>query len=304
MSIGFVFVLKRACVRGDASEMQNVKTNRLKCEGGMLLTSSVCLPNGYLKGEAPESPTIIDTKMEINNIREINDKKMTITLDYYQELKWTDNRIIASSSVAVLNTNLIDHVWKPDLWIKNICNFKLHRVLEPTSGLIIISDDYCDSNNCTGDHIKRNTTVMYNHEAQATIYCNFDFLYYPMDTQHCDFIMDGSYPYPNIVNIIFKEGQFGVTNNNTNTDAFIIDVTFKDVQGGTNGTGIHSSITMKRCLLPFLIEYYLPCIAIIVVSFVSFLISLRSLPARVALLVTEFLTLTNILIAQQVNIEG
>ena len=81
MSMVFVFIVKRPCVKGDASEGQNMKKNTLKCEGGMLLSSSVCLPKGYLKGEAPESPTIIDTKMEIHNIREINDRKMTVTLD-------------------------------------------------------------------------------------------------------------------------------------------------------------------------------------------------------------------------------
>ena len=36
------------------------------------------------------------------------------------------------------------------------------------------------------------------------------------------------------------------------------------------------------------------------VSFIGFIISMDSIPARVALLVTQFLTQTNILIAQQV----
>ena len=119
-----------------------------------------------------------------------------------------------------------------------------------------------------------------------------------MDTQYCQFIMDGSYPYPNVVNIIFVKGQFRVNNKNSNTDDFVIEVTFQD---DTNGTGMYSNITMKRCLLPFVMKYYLPCIAIILVSFFSFLLALDSVPARVVLLVTQFLTLTNILIAQQVN---
>ena len=140
--------------------------------------------------------------------------------------------------------------------------------------------------------------VTYNLEAQATVHCNFYFERYPMDTQHCEFTMDGSYPYADIMTLKFEEGHFGVTNNNSNTDDYVIDVTFKE---NSNGTGIHSIIKMKRCVLPFIIKYYLPCIAILCVSSISFLISLRSVPGRVALLVTQFLTLTNILIAQQVN---
>jgi hypothetical protein len=51
----------------------------LDCENGTLLSTSVCIPEGYLKEEVPEIPTVVNTKMEINNIREVNDKKMLIT---------------------------------------------------------------------------------------------------------------------------------------------------------------------------------------------------------------------------------
>ena len=119
-----------------------------------------------------------------------------------------------------------------------------------------------------------------------------------MDTQYCDFELDGAYPERGIVYFNLKGGQFGVNRGNRNTDKFEIDVSFQNQTEFR--TGIKSTIKMKRCLLPFIIKYYLPCIAIIIVSLISFLISIDSLPARVALLVTQFLTLTNILIAQQV----
>ena len=150
---------------------------------------------------------------------------------------------------------------------------------------------------CRKNELKHNTIVTYNMEAEVTIYCNFKFLNYPMDTQYCDFIMDGSYPYPNIIELSFEVGRFGFTNQNTNVDAFSIEIIFND---NNNQTGMHSTITLKRHILPFIIKYYLPCIAIITVSLINFLISVYSIPARVALLVTQFLTLTNILIAQQV----
>ena len=136
-------------------------------------------------------------------------------------------------------------------------------------------------------------------EALATIYCNFDFLNYPMDTQQCEFLMDGAYPYPNIVDFTFELGIFGVTNENANTDDFGIEIMFKQ---NINTTGINSVIKLERKILPFLVKYYLPCIAIIIVSLHSFLISMDSIPARVGLLATQFLTLTSILIASQVTI--
>ena len=121
-----------------------------------------------------------------------------------------------------------------------------------------------------------------------------------MDTQFCDFSMNGAYPEEGVVEFKLKLGQFGETNQNSNTDDFEIDVSFQNNTKFNNSTPVRGLIKMKRCILPYIIKYYLPCIAIIIVSLISFLISIDSLPARVALLVTQFLTLTNILIAQQV----
>ena len=274
-----------------------MQENTFNCEYGTWISSSVCIPKGYIKSEPPKAPTIVTTKIEINNIREVNDKKMRITIDFYQELEWRDNRLLVTLSPntsSVFNNNLINSLWKPDLWIKNLFGFQLLKVLEPTGGLTISDESFTDKTK----EMTRNILISYNMEAQATIYCNFNFFNYPMDTQICEFIIDGAYPKADVVNLSFMMGMFGVTNNNFNLDDFIIDVTFKNE---SSQTGVHSIITLERCVLPFIIRYYIPCIAIISVSLMNFLISLDSIPARTALLVTQFLTLTNILIAQQVS---
>ena len=62
----------------------------VKCPGGMLLSSTICLPNGYRKGELPTVPVEINTAIEVNNIREIDDKKMTVSLEFHPQLVWAD----------------------------------------------------------------------------------------------------------------------------------------------------------------------------------------------------------------------
>jgi hypothetical protein len=91
MYISFAKTLSIASIPSQTSKNEEMKLN---CENGTLLSSSVCIPEGYLKEEVPEIPTVVNTKMEINNIREVNDKKMLITLDFYQELVWVDNRLM------------------------------------------------------------------------------------------------------------------------------------------------------------------------------------------------------------------
>ena len=68
-----------------------------------------------------------------------------------------------------------------------------------------------------------------------------------------------------------------------------------------NDTKFGFTIRMSRRLQPFVMECYLPCIAIVVVSHISFIVPLDALPGRIALLVTLFLTLANICIHQQVR---
>ena len=59
-------------------------------------------------------------------------------------------------------------------------------------------------------------------------------------------------------------------------------------------------IRMIRARLPFVMKYYLPCAVIVVVSQISFVIPPESTPARVGLLVTLFLCMTNIFASHQV----
>ena len=284
------------------------ENGRLDCKGGTFLSSSVCLPSGYNLGEVPAIPSIIHTKFEINNIREIIDKKMMVTFEYYQELSWIDNRILTNLSNAELKlggvpltSNQLQYIWTPDLWIQNLFDFKLRSVFNPSIGMYINETKTCEITDCNATDVAEDlmdTTVTFNFEARATVFCNFNYFRYPLDSQICNFVMSSAYPFPNIVIFKLEESQFGTTFNNSNTDDFVLDITFNYIVN--TFSGISCVLKLERRLLPYIMKYYLPCVAMVIVSFISFLISLNSIPARVALLVTLFLTLTNILIAQQV----
>ena len=171
------------------AELVDVTTNAVTheeeryvaCPGGMLLSSSVCLPKGYRKGELPKIPLEVNAAIEVNNIREIDDKKMTVSLEFHPQLVWADNRIITNLSEQeirsgkVLNNNNLENIWKPDLLIENLSYFKIHSVLEDMSGLAI-------GNGITLG-LKNETAICYEFSAKASIYCSFDFSHYPMDEQ-------------------------------------------------------------------------------------------------------------------------
>ena len=141
-------------------------------------------------------------------------------------------------------------------------------------------------------------------EWEVDISCLFNLKSYPMDTQRCRFEQATFYmmlylsPGDNMGLWQYKSNGFYVTINYTGN---LID--FDDpYQGMENGTSVFGfDITLERMLQPFLFQYYLPCMAIVLVSQISFIIPLSSIPGRVALVVTQFLTLTNIFIHQTVG---
>ena len=90
--------------------------------------------------------------------------------------------------------------------------------------------------------------------------------------------------------------------NKYRADNFDMAIQFYDngIDYGNNIIGIMVSM----CRLPnaFIFMYYLPCITIVLVSLIGFVIPVSAIPGRIALLVTQFLTLTNLSINQMVRI--
>jgi hypothetical protein len=73
----------------------------------------------------------------------------------------------------------------------------------------------------------------------------------------------------------------------------------KITQNSTGDFGF--DIILERIAQPYMFQYYFPCAAIVIISQISFIIPLSAIPGRVGLVVTQFLTLTNIFIYQMVR---
>ena len=81
---------------------------------------------------------------------------------------------------------------------------------------------------------------------------------------------------------------------------FIENLTKEGFFDGLKEVGFN--LTMKRIQQPFILRYYLPCVAIVIVTQISFYIPPDAIPGRIGLLITLFLTLMNLLIGEQVNL--
>ena len=136
----------------------------------------------------------------------------------------------------------------------------------------------------------------------VTLYCKFDFSAFPLDTQHCRFRQFGTsqtiiptmYPSLNLDNVKYQAGGFQINISPTVDQS---NITLAD--DAKNSIGFN--ITLRRIYQPYIYQYYLPCISIVLVSHVSLIIPISAVSGRVGLVVTQFLTLTNIFIQLMVN---
>ena len=137
---------------------------------------------------------------------------------------------------------------------------------------------------------------------RATLFCEFQFSSFPLDTQVCNFVQSVG---PEGVCLLFSPKKLDKWNHETNGYQVTVrqrggSITHNiDFQNGTCRCGFN--VTLTRMIQPYLFQYYFPSIAIVVVSQISFIIPLSAIPGRIGLIVTQFLTLTNIFIHQMVS---
>ena len=136
-----------------------------------------------------------------------------------------------------------------------------------------------------------------------TISCPFDFPNFPFDKTKCPLIIrfrnvDASFGTSKKTFIDFME--------QTDMDGFKIGLKQTDVNktswANINITQMKVDIILERQVSKYVFQYYIPCFTIVIATSFSFIVPLSAIPGRIALIVTQFLTLTNIFINQMVSL--
>ena len=214
-------------------------------------------------------------------------------------MKWTDSNIKSHSLDTTstdngisISLNMVDQLWTPDFYVYNLSDHKAFK------DSILITRIRTWTENPFNEN---ETMVEYKMEGKAMVYCDFYLPRYPMDVQKCLFRFGSQ---ANDVGfVLFDDENKFHHRARYEAVAFEVVITFVD-DNIDNQTveyePIGFDIKMERVIGPFIFKYYLPCFAIVTASSISFIIPLTAIPGRVALMVTQFLTLTNLFIYQMV----
>ena len=252
----------------------------------------------------------------MTRISSINEKSKLLDLDIKMRLMWEDVRIRSRFSdyldihrLPPITKDGTSLIWVPPTDIENLktLNFLNDPIKFNWVLLFLSSPDL--------EMFSSNTTLVHTFvEWHVTISCEFDFSNYPLDDQTCGFRMwlyDSMVTYKDMssrYNLIISSKQNIQTGENaTLTQGF--EITKLAIQPSVeelSGTGLHFGrfgydFEMKRVVTPFIYQYYLPCALIVVASCLSFIVPISATPGRIALVVTQFLTLTNLFINEKVG---
>lgn len=270
-------------------------------EYDQLLETGACIPYHYRPQAVPDKGnTKIFTTIMQENIREVDNKREIITVDLKLKMQWVDGRIKTNFSeedkknggIGLDLLYQIHKIWKPLMYFHNLTDWKSHEDSYNFLGLTLDANHSLNTNE---------TVVEYTLGTKATIYCNFDFITYPMDEQSC-LLRFGSKELGLDLVLFDPSNTYHVKKEYEVAD-FDISINYFNgyLEGPNSNRIVGYDVKMRRKLEPFFMMYYLPCMAILLVSTISFAVPLAATPGRIALLVTLFLTLTNLFIYEMVN---
>ena len=294
-----------------------------------LFTKNVCLTKDYSKFDEPNESNRTHLGIVFLNHQAVNvdDKKKEITLEVSALIHWKDERIKAFFSphrnyiqLPPIMPQNPPRIWTPftKIEIPNIRNIKYLR--NPTVANFRVQQAEHVNGMFKNDLFPSNFPIVQSYiKWSISIHCQFQFSKFPFDENSCPFVLrfwdtDISLGVPKSSweswkglkghkeKVDFKEKE------QKEADGFKIEV--KQIHPSNTSfdgfyfTDVELFITIKRQSTKYIYQYYIPCITIVIASSFSFIIPLSAIPGRVALIVTQFLTLTNIFINQIVSIRG
>lgn len=230
-----------------------------------------------------DEPVKVLVQLYIVSIDSFSDHSMDYTLTMILRQKWHDSRLVYNKTHGIraleLDPKSMDKVWVPDLYMVNEKAAKIHDVTIPNKLLHIYSDG----------------SVFYTMRLTATFSCHMNLLKYPMDFQICSMEIE-SYGY-STDRLVFRWNPVPVEMaNNMSLPQFKIGHLHTAIcdrmYSGIKYTCIAMDIHFTRRYGYHLIQEYIPSSLIVMLSWVSFWISLDAVPARISLGLLSVLTMT------------
>lgn len=234
--------------------------------------------------ESNES-TKVNMSLYVNSIDSISEQSMDFTINAFIEQEWCDPRLIFYGMIMdeyfELDSKFMVRVWVPDLYFTNEKRANFHVVTVPNKML----------------HLYNNGCIKYRLRVSLTASCPMKLQKYPMDSQRCSLYLQSFAYTRKTIEFVWKSVKPVVTSKTMELPQFTlvnIDTrNFCDENiGGPDFTCIQVDFKLQRNTGFYMIQIYIPTIMIVLLSWVSFWLSIDAVPARISLGILTVLTMT------------
>ncbi|KAF2902243.1 hypothetical protein ILUMI_03941 [Ignelater luminosus] len=214
----------------------------------------------------------------------VSELDMEYSMDCYFRQYWRDQRLSFLGPIKSLSLSIkmLERIWRPDTYFYNGKNSYVHTITVPNKLL----------------RISQHGDILYSMRLTIKAKCPMELRNFPMDRQSCPLIL-GSYAYTtrelvyqwqNDASVNFVPGM---TLSQFDLMSFPYrNFTFTRREG--DFSVLQVSFNLQRHTGYFLIQVYVPCVLIVVLSWVSFWIHREATSDRVGLGITTVLTLSTI----------
>ncbi|XP_048062114.1 gamma-aminobutyric acid receptor subunit rho-1-like [Megalobrama amblycephala] len=213
---------------------------------------------------------------------------MDFTITLYLRHYWKDERLSFPSNTnqsMTFDGRLVKKIWVPDIFFVHSKRSFIHDTTTENVMLRVHPDG----------------KVLYSLRVTVTAMCNMDLSHFPLDTQTCSLEIE-SYAYTDDdLMLYWKRGNKSLqTDEKISLSQFLIQefhtttkLAFYSSTGWYNR--LYINFTLRRHIFFFLLQTYFPATLMVMLSWVSFWIDRRAVPARVPLGITTVLTMSTII---------
>ncbi|XP_075457780.1 gamma-aminobutyric acid receptor subunit pi isoform X4 [Ascaphus truei] len=248
--------------------------------------------NKYLRPKLNEKPVNVAVTIEVASIDAVSEANMDYTATIFLRQQWTDERLVFDGKKSIsLDARLVELLWVPDTYIVDSKKSFLHDVTMENRLIRLFS----------------NGTVLYAIRITTTVACNMDLSKYPMDKQTCKLQLE-SWGYT-IEDLTFTwmRGNDSIRGmDSLQISQYTVEWYYTKVSIGKYETGNYPRLALhfvlRRNVIYFILETYIPATLLVILSWISFWISMSSVPARTCIGVTTVLAMTTILMGSRTSV--
>lgn len=266
-------------------QQQNISVNKKKILDSIIdnkIYDPRIRPSGVNASNLFGSPSIVRTNIFLRNINKINDVDMDYSVQLTFRAQWVDSRLKFNDTKNEIKYLVASDgkIWKPDFFFPNEKHSQFHSMIMPN----------------VLQRIYPNGTILFSIRITLVLSCPMNFRYFPFDRQICS-IKVASYGYT-IEDLVFlwKEDDPIQVNKNLNHPKFRFEKYSTPYCSSITNTGEYSclkvNLQLKREFSNYLIQIYIPCLMLILISWLSFWLDSNAIQARVFLVVATLMTMT------------